>query len=169
MIKEFKIIKLEKMFFIDDPGKLCQLPYPGHPKGCPNYGRSENWYENRPGCPPNAQRIDERYNLQCDNFFVVCIFDLKSQKDKMKLLHPQWTERQCANLLYWQNGVRKELEKQCECFEIKLFLEGEGEYEYKLIPEAMGLNVFKTAEYHGIPIQRNPQNIVYKIAFMGKR
>ena len=45
---EYKYYYLEQIekgiekLFIKDPGKLCRLPYSGHPKGCPTWARGKN-------------------------------------------------------------------------------------------------------------------------------
>lgn len=164
---DIKIIKLEKLFFIDDPGVLCRLPYPGHPRGCPNWNKS-------PNCPPHALKIEDKYDLNKQSYFVVRPFDIGAHKERMKSIHPEWSDKQCACCLYWQKGIKKELKEKALCFTHELLcadmsLEnptGE-DYQFELIPEAMGLNVFETAPYHGILIERNPQKILYKIAFVG--
>jgi predicted metal-binding protein len=159
-IEEIKIMKLEKLFFVENPIKLCRLPYPGHKKGCPNIGKNKD-------CPPYAQRLSEIYNLfSQDKYFCYVKFNLKKQKEKMKLKHPNWSDRQCKCLLYWQKSVVKELRKKCNEFTIFLYPDN-GIFDYELIPEAMGLHVFETMEYHGIKLERNPENYVYKIAFIG--
>lgn len=159
------IKKLEKLFFIDNPGELCRLPYSNHPKGCPMFGT-------RPECPPAAPRIENKYDLSKPCFFIIQPFAIMYHKAKMKQLHKNWTDRQCVNPLYWQNTVRKELKNQVEAFMfqtygIDLWSENGIRAGYELIPEAMGLNVFETALYHGIQIERNPQGLIYKIAFVG--
>lgn len=162
------IIKLEKLFFIDDPGALCRLPYPGHPRGCPNWNKS-------PNCPPHAPKLQDKYDLDRQSYFVVRPFNIGVHKERMKSLHPEWSDAQCACCLYWQKGIKKELQTFVKLFVKKLICDDLSEgfpleydnYSYELIPEAMGLNIFETAPYHGIPIERNPQKILYKIAFVG--
>lgn len=159
-------IKLEKLFFIENSGALCRLPYPGHKKGCPNFGKS-------PNCPPQAPKLRDKYNLEKDYYFIIQPFNLAAHKAKMKTLHPEWSDKQCACVLYWQNGVKKELRiaslnlidklAMSDLFDYK----STNNFDYDLIPEAMGLDVFKTALAHGIPIERNPQHIIYKISFIG--
>jgi hypothetical protein len=84
-------------------GKWCRLPYPGHKRGCPNYGR--------PGCPPDAGSIFDL--LDCDHYYpiyLVCAeFDLDMRAAHMKLRFPAWTEKQCRNVRHWQGIVRAQL------------------------------------------------------------
>ena len=46
-------------------GEWCQMPYPGHPKGCPNYDTG------RPECPPNAPFVWDWIDKDKPQFFVV--------------------------------------------------------------------------------------------------
>ena len=81
----------------------------------------------------------------------------------MKVAHPNWTKRQARNLLYWQNGVRKRLRKKakwvCRPFFGDIVLD---------IPEAHGIDMFKTMEKAGIKLQRNP-DMVTKVMLVGRR
>lgn len=173
-IEEIKIIHLRKLFFIENPIDLCKLKYSGHPNGCPNIIHNLNILKTNKkpklSCPPFAKRLSEKYDLfNQDKYFCYVKFNLKKQKERMKLLHPNWTDKQCRCLLYWQKSVVKILEKKCLSFVLfaKNIIESKEKYNYELIPEAMGLNVFETAAYHNIILERNPQNYVYKIAFIG--
>jgi hypothetical protein len=166
-IEDIAIIKPDKLFFVVNPVDLCRLPYPGHKKGCPNIGR--------PGCPPDCDRLEKKYNLSKLYFLCYVKFNLKKQKEKMRELHPGWSEKQCKCLLYWQKSVVKELRGKAELFCIDRSqyvnycgkIEPMIEYQYELIPEAMGLHVFETMKYHGIKLERNPEDYVYKVAFIG--
>ncbi|MFP4045870.1 MAG: hypothetical protein ACLFS3_02325 [Candidatus Aenigmatarchaeota archaeon] len=133
----------------------CSLPYPDHPGGCPNYGEKE-------GCPPDAPDVDKFIDLNRRHWFVVVRFDLGSFEKKMKDKHPDWTSRQARCLLYWQNSVRKRLRK-----EVKRFKEDHPETVSTEIPEAMGVHVLATARKFDIPIRKDPEKYVYKIALVG--
>lgn len=138
-----------------DAREWCKLPYPGHPKGCPNYGEKDH-------CPPNAPWIEDWIDLCKPHWIIVCIFDLGHFELRMKKRHPDWSERQCRCVLYWQNTVKKRLRERCE--ENVRLRPGA---VYTLLPEAMGVNVIVTAMQLGIPIQPKPDGRVYKIALMG--
>jgi hypothetical protein len=133
----------------------CKLPYPGHPHGCPNYGVSNE-------CPPKVCLIDEFIDLKKEHFFIVESFNLSEHAKKMSVIHPNWTNKQCKCCLYWQNGVRKRLREKG-----LLFIKNSSNYVYTLIPEAMGVNVFRTAHRHGLMLRKNP-SIVHKIALVGR-
>ena len=133
----------------------CKLPYPNHPKGCPNYGKNKT-------CPPKIGKINKLFDLSKQHWFVIAEFDLKFQAKRMKEKHPDWTERQCVCCLYWQGGVRKRLHT-----ESKEFCFSKIGTVYNMCPEAMGIDVIKTMQQFKIPIQRNPKNMIYKVALVG--
>jgi len=99
-----------------------------------------------------------------DWFAVVEEFDLKSHAEKMKEKHPHWTERQCRNLLYWQNGVRSRLRKKAEALALPFM----GDVILD-IPEANGVNMFDTMAMHGLVIERQKPDTLHKIMLVGKR
>lgn len=136
----------------------CKFPYHGHKNGCPNFNMHEE-------CPPKIKTVDNYFDLTKDLFFIIIEFNLKNHIEKMKQKHPEWTFIQLKNLLYWQNGVRKDLRNMVENFinnhkDRNLLI-------YTLLPEAMGIDVFSTINKIGIPIERNPINKIFKIALVG--
>ncbi|MFX1536121.1 MAG: DUF2284 domain-containing protein [Promethearchaeota archaeon] len=134
----------------------CRKPYPDHQQGCPNYGKKKE-------CPPQAPLIEDFLDLTKQHWFVVVIFDLIFHARKMKDKHPNWTEKQCRCVLYWQNTVRKELRTACDLFANR----HPDELVYTLIPEAMGVHVIRTARLVGLPIKARPKDVIYKIALIG--
>ena len=99
-------------------------------------------------------------------YAIIEEFDLKVQAEKMKQNHPHWSERQCKNLLYWQNSVRKRLRDKAIKYKTQLS-KGYSWIGFLLeIPEAQGINVFATMEKVGIILCKNP-DIVRKIMFVG--
>jgi predicted metal-binding protein len=133
----------------------CMKPYPGHPRGCPNYGR-------RGCCPPAAPMLGEFFDLSKSVCFVIAKFDLAEHAADMRRRHPHLSERQARCCLYWQNRVRKELRK-ATC---KLMVHS-GYSAITDIPEAMGLNLFRTMHNLGFKLERNPKQYVHKIAMLG--
>ena len=147
----------------------CKMPYPGHPKGCPNFntGKKE--------CPPDAPMFDDFFDMSGDFWMGVEKFELGEHVKRMIALHPDWTDKQARCCLYWQNGVRKRLRTDTELF-ISLLLpdlinidDGDGEYDYTMLPEAMGMNVIATALRHDIPIKARPVDAIHKISIVGRR
>ena len=121
----------------------CALPYPGHPKGCPNYGQ-------RPGvCPPNAPYVTDVFDLNKPLFFIIVEFDLVAHMSNMHIKHPNWSDKQLRNCLYWQEKPRKQLRKLTNK---AMFMLPINHTEYKL--QALGINVYTTCRKAGIPLQR---------------
>lgn len=132
----------------------CKLPYPDHPKGCPNYGKKS-------GCPPQASLVENYFDMGKDHYFVAVKFDLFSHISRMKEKHPLWSERQAKCCLYWQSTVNKQLRQECQFFTEQYGL------THNLCPEAMGVNVIKTCQTAGLPIKARPVGVVYKVAMLG--
>jgi len=150
------IVNVTGTLAIDERARdWCRLPYPDHPKGCPNWNRKS-------ACPPAAPLVSEVFDLSEEHWFAVVVFDLSKHRDEMLAKHPDWSTRQSACCLYWQNSVSRRLRKLCDRF----CREKPGTV-YTLLPEAMGVNVFKTARHNGIAMRRSPEDIVYKIALLG--
>lgn len=145
----------------------CKFSYPSHPHGCPNYNK-------RDICPPAAPLVHEVFDLSQQHWFIVIEYDLSAHVIKIKKSHPDWSDKQCRCCFYWQNTVRKQLREMILNFiKEKIFLSNfsdieERSWNYTLIPEAMGINVFRTCHKIGIKIRKNPIDIVYKIALIGR-
>ena len=133
-------------------GVWCTAPYPGHPKGCPNFPK---------GCTRSFDFESERNRRQW--YAVVEEFDLIQHAAEMKKKHPDWSDRQCRNPLYWQGGVRKRLREKAYRLDPKLHEWG---HMYMPITEAHGVNLFETMARVGIILERKPK-IVRKIALIG--
>ena len=108
--------------------------------------------------------MSDHFDLDSPVFFITIKFDIASHTTKMKGAHPDWTNRQCRNLLYWQGSVRKELKNYTE----SLIALSDVKLAVTYIPEAMGVDVFGTCANLEIPIERNPQHYVHKIAMLGR-
>lgn len=132
----------------------CELPYPGHKNGCPNYGKS---------CP--FPRVEKKFDLSKRHWFAIIKFDLVNHMERMGTLHPKWSERQRRCVLYWQNGVRRKLDALCGSF----VGGGVRGLIYHKIPEAMGVNVILTLRRMGIPIEIKPKKFVHKVALIGSQ
>ena len=121
----------------------CGLPYPGHPKGCPNY------YTGRPQCPPAAPYITKIMDLDREVYLVHSHFDLEHHMNKMKLRHPQWTERQLRNVLYWQPKSKKEMRERAVDFAFKI-----GADSICYMGEAAGVNLYATCALSGLKLEK---------------
>lgn len=133
----------------------CKLPYPNHPRGCPNYGKHKE-------CPPQAPKLFLAEVKEKKLFLIYEMFNMAEHEQTMLSRHPWWTTRQARNLLYWQGKVRKRLKQAC--------LEFLGLFENSFImtcPEARGVNVITTAQLTGLPVTVKAYPTVYKIALAG--
>lgn len=138
-------------------GVWCQLKYPNHDKGCPNFPKCIECKEDF--------TIILKDPLRIIWYAIIQTFDLKSHANKMKRLHPKWTDKQCRCVLYWQNGIRKKLKEEALDF---MYQVNEGPDDILLeIPEAHGVNIFATLAKVGIKLKSNP-DLVYKVMLVGK-
>ncbi len=150
----------------------CRLPYPNHPKGCPNFNKN-------PLCPPKAEFLENVLN-DFDTFYLVyAIFDLRKQRNRMLSLHPNWSERQANCLLYWQGSVKKRLKEYIK----KIILKNKGKKIYILSSgsgfrditfnqskiysmEAAGIDVFNTLKNNHIEFDLKPKNKVLLVTLI---
>jgi len=133
----------------------CKLPYPNHPRGCPNHGK-------KAGCPPKAPIFTD---VAKPPFILVGVkFNLAEWAERMKQKHPKWSDRQARCCLYWQGKVRKRLREVCKGVAWVF-----GRNMIVSVPEAMGVHVFETCKTIGIELERNPKTYVWKIAILGDR
>ena len=105
------------------------------------------------------------------HWFAIQEFNLADHVERMGSLHPEWSYKQCRCVLYWQNGVRKELDLKSQSFILSEVLINKlpepGKLIYHKIPEAMGANVMLTMKRLKLPIEIKPVKIVRKIALIG--
>lgn len=150
-----KIFQLKKVILSNKTRTWCKLPYPDHPKGCPNYNQ-------RKICPPKAplfkQIIKPPYTL------VAVKFNLEKHVKKIKAKHPNWSNKQARCVLYWQNKVNKKLKQLSEETASKI---RNSIILYK--PEANGVNLFKTCKKIGLTLRPNPQKILWKMSIIGTK
>lgn len=132
--------------------KRCTRRYPGHPRGCPNYGK-------HPRCPPRAPLITDEINPHFPVFVIWNRFDFGAHVERMRERHPEWSERQLANCLYWQGTARKQLRKGLEEFNSKY-----PGYTVATTPEAMGVNVTETMKRAGVELEWPPVRYAYQVA-----
>ena len=131
----------------------CRLPYPGHPKGCPNFGKTEE-------CPPKAPLF--KAIIKPPFILVAVRFNLEEHVRKMEEKHPNWSEKQAKCLLYWQKKVNKRLKKICEAIASKI---PNAIVLYR--PEGNGVHVFETCKKIGLILKKNPKKFVWKVAIVG--
>jgi hypothetical protein len=134
---------------------ICIRPYPGHRKGCPNYGKKE-------GCPPNQPLIHEVFDFKKPAFVIYTDFEIGLHAAEMKRRHPAWTERQLYNCLYWQPRARKihhaEEERALRSFMME---------RIERCPEAKGLNITETMRTLGVELEWPPRTITRIVSIGG--
>jgi hypothetical protein len=153
--EEFMIIPLNMIDY--DPrardGTWCKLPYPNHPKGCPNF----------PECPRKYTDYNELPEKEW--YAIVIKFDLQAHAEEM--MKKDWckTWRQARCVLYWQSSIRKKLRDKASEFANPL----NGDIILE-IPEASGINVYTTMAKHGLTLKPINMDLgtVYKIVLVGK-
>lgn len=136
------IYPVKRLVLSDQVGRWCQIPYDGHPKGCPKYGKAEK-------CPPRAPAAGEYFDLSRPLWLVHSEFNLAGHVIDMWAKHPAWSERQCRCVLYWQSTSRKQLKERIHAAITALDADAS-----TLIPEAMGVNVYVTARVSGLRLER---------------
>jgi len=141
----------------------CQLPYRNHKKGCPNFGKEE--------CPPYTELFDKR---PYDKFrLMYAVFDFKTYKERMKKRHPEWSESQCGNLLYWQGSIKKMLKDRIKKLNSRgLYILGCGSgfslpfQKYVPSMEAVGVYVLDVLKKNGINFEVKPKNKVVLVCLL---
>jgi predicted metal-binding protein len=134
--------------------RLCCVPYPGHPRGCPNWGKKS-------GCPPDVGWFDRMYDTS-QVYAVWNVFDFGAHVEKMRALHPQWSKRQLECCLYWQGTARKGLHREILAFWGELAFPGLIRTER--CPEAMGVNVTETMRAIGVELEWPPVTKAIQVA-----
>ena len=137
---------------------LCRRPYPGHAKGCPNYGM-------RLSCPPQAQLYTALVDTSRPVTALWARLNFHKYLQEMKLKHPTWSDRQLRNPLYWQGTVRSHLLHYWQSYRLGV----PSTWFFTLIPEAHGVHVFKTMKTGGLVLEKKPTYYVYKVALVGPR
>lgn len=124
---------------------ICIRPYPNHPKGCPNYNK-------KAGCPPDQPFLNEVLDFEKPIYVIYTDFPIGEHASQMKQKHPEWTERQIYNCLYWQPRARKihrqEEERALRSYAIQ---------KIERCPEALGLNVTEMMKTLGIELEWPPR------------
>ena len=137
--------------------ELCTEPYPGHPRGCPNWGK-------RATCPPRSPLLPEFFDLSEPTFVIWNAFDLATHARRMRDRHPTWSDRQVYCCLYWQPKARKQLREH-----VRAFAKQHRGMSVSPVPEAMGVNVTATMKVAGIELEWPPRKIACQVAIAGKR
>lgn len=121
-----------------------------HPKGCPKYNSGAF------DCPERSPLIEDYLCLDKNMWFIMAKFDIKTDSEYMKRLHPDWSEKTARCVLYWQNSVNRQLIEACRKFI------GFKSLVYTLRPEGMGVHVYKSVKELNIPIETRFEKVIDK-------
>lgn len=139
---------------------LCARPYSGHAKGCPNFHK-------KLGCPPYSS-LGEVLDLSQPTHLVYNCFDFGAHVERMRQVHPEWSQRQLECCLYWQGTARKQLKSQV--LQARK-TEKETSWNRQMVlycPEALGVNVTATMlREFGIALEWPPVHRAYQVALIG--
>lgn len=151
-----KIVSVKKLIHYLKVKDWCALPYPGHPKGCPNYGKKEK-------CPPQSPYVTDIFDLTKKLYFVYSEFDLAAHMEEMKQRHPHWTERQLRNVLYWQNTSKKEARGLAQKAMRSLKAD-----VYTLMGESLGVHLYATCRLSGLKLEKiKGLKVCHHVALIG--
>lgn len=154
-------IKQETIKFTKKTRLWCQLPYKNHKK-CPNYNKNLL-------CPPNSPYLSNIVNDYNYFYLIYADFNFKQYKQGMGELHPNWTESQCGNLLYWQSQIKKLLKnKISQIINIKKYILGCGSGFGKKIysMESVGIDVMSTLKNNNIVFELKPKSKVILVCLV---
>lgn len=153
------IYRVKRLVTTDQTNKWCRLPYPGHPKGCPNWGIKK-------GCPPEDPRIlEKRFELASPLYLVASWFNVEAHARRMKDIHPTWSERQCRCVLYWQGTSRAELYARINIARRMLDVD-----MHSTCPEGLWVNVYATARLAGLKLGKiRDLKVCQHVALLGRR
>jgi hypothetical protein len=157
----------------------CTLPYPKHPRGCPNYGSKRDLRGIKKNlksrvireCPP-TRLIDDVLDFSKSIYLIYNKYPLGKDAETRRLTHPNLkTNGDWYNLRYWQGTARKQL-----YLELTRFLEENPGTIVDLCPEAHGVNLLALMQKPGIDIKlefgkwppvHSLENVKYQICLGG--
>jgi hypothetical protein len=176
MIKEIDPQEIE---FNPKTQDWCRLPYPKHPKGCPNYDGAKRGLRGiRPDlrprmireCPPTDITINHVFDLSRPVSIIYNVYEVGKDAEQRRLHNPRLTTPGgWYNIRYWQDRARAELYA-----EAAKFLDAHPDTIVDLCPETHGVNFTKLMRKIGIklkwgqwPPEHSLDNIVYQICLGG--
>ena len=140
----------------DARSSWCRRPYPRHPKGCPNYGKKS-------GCPPCIKLFWDFIKRDGICWAIYNAFDIAAHADRMRSLHPDWSDAQVYCCLYWQPRARRQLS-----VELQLFRSEHRGFRIVRTPEASGVKLTPTMKAVGIELEWPPRKVAYQIMLAGE-
>jgi len=151
-------LKIDKLVETPKTKGYCYLPYPRHKKGCPNTGKC--WHNNR-----RMKMLSDIMDISKPIYAVYNEFDLEAHVSWMRQRHPDWSDAQLKNVIYWQPKSRKQLGAEIDKFEKTYLVQGtpiisSGEYN--------GVDVYATMKAAGIELDKiKDMKICRHLVFIG--
>ena len=118
----------------------CTLPYPGHPHGCPHYGKNEE-------CPPHAPFVEDFIDVKKPHHIIIAVFT-------NRLEHEHYTEEEELQ----ENQILHDLMNRIQQVFPGIW--------YTLKPSALGIDVYKTATALGFSMNLH-HNYQKRVVFFG--
>lgn len=149
------IYRVRRLMHSKDILQFCKSPYPGHAKGCPK----------KVGACNGGNYITDVLDVDQDMWLVHSEFDLMAHVERLRVVHPDWSERQLRCVLYWQGTSRKQLRER-----VVIAMKVTKANFVTFVPEGLGVNVFKTAIFSNLKLDpiRNIK-ICRHIALIGQK
>jgi len=162
----WKEIKEDTIICYPEVEDFCYYPYPDHPKGCPNKDKCDHLNI------PDFRTIQECANFRFF-YLVYAEVNFKKYKELRERENPDFfnTPRKIANLLYWQNSIKRLLIQTLEDIKRQnndkyIYVLGCG-YGMKLsFQDRVGsmenscINVFSTMKLNNIKFEVKPKDKV---------
>jgi predicted metal-binding protein len=161
---DFPVYRVEELVHARKVQDWCRLPYPGHPKGCPNYNKVKK-------CPPQCPYVTDIFDIKKPMYLIHSEFDLQAHVERLRLVHPNWYERQLRCVLYWQPKSRNQLYGRVRKFWRHNWGHNLKEQQFEVVhfmPESLGVNVYVTAAKAGLKLEPIKKlKICRHVALMG--
>jgi hypothetical protein len=162
----FHSITIKDLIIDPNVRDYCLLPYPDHPHGCPNYGKS-------PLCPPQSVFHPLSHYEPFSSFHLaICQFNLETYCEERRRRFPKSTDKALRNPRLYQAHVKKIFHSTIDRF---IEVEGIDTYEifgcgsgHKNAPsmESVGLHPIRMMQNLGINVELRPNNRIHFAALI---
>lgn len=156
-----KVVFPHDIIFTPKTKLWCQLPYPNHPHGCPNYNKS-------PLCPPNSPEftMDSLYGYK--KLILLWVeFNFNQYKQEMGKKHPSFSQKQVECCLYYQNTLKNMLKLEITKYSPSLILGCGSGFGSCYSMESVGINVMMTLKKLQIPFEVKPKTKILLCTLLG--
>jgi len=165
----FKQINSEQIILDRKFQGMCTLPFHGHAKGCPNFGKKH-------GCPPCSLLESDLFDFSRDLFVIYTAFNVGEFAERLRQKHPKWANfpRQWYNPRLWQPQARamhkkdiKEFLTICPEMFIDYSAEARG-VNYTELMKSIGITLdWRWPPLHVLEDDQYKKNLTYRISLAG--